>query len=53
VAPDFLGFGRSDKPLDDAWYSFQRHRAMLLAFVERLDPTNFLLVMQDWVACSA
>jgi pimeloyl-ACP methyl ester carboxylesterase len=48
MAPDFLVFGRSDKPVDDAWYSFQRHRAMLLAFVERLDPTNFLLVMQDW-----
>lgn len=48
VAPDFLGFGRSDKPVDDAWYSFERHRAMLLAFVERLDLKNVLLVVQDW-----
>jgi haloalkane dehalogenase len=48
VAPDFLGFGRSDKPVDDGWYSFDRHRAMLLAFVERLDLRKVLLVVQDW-----
>lgn len=48
VAPDFFGFGRSDKPTDDAWYSFDRHRAMLLAFVEKLDLKNVLLVVQDW-----
>ena len=48
VTPDFFGFGRSDKPTDDAWYSFDRHRAMLLAFVEKLDLKNVLLVVQDW-----
>jgi haloalkane dehalogenase len=26
VAPDWFGFGRSDKPEDDPWYSFERHR---------------------------
>ncbi len=30
VAPDWFGFGRSDKPEDDAWYSFERHRASML-----------------------
>jgi pimeloyl-ACP methyl ester carboxylesterase len=48
VAPDFFGFGRSDKPADDAWYTFDRHRATMLAFVERLEPRNVLLVVQDW-----
>jgi haloalkane dehalogenase len=48
VAPDFFGFGRSDKPDDDGWYSFERHRATLLAFVEALALTNVLLVVQDW-----
>jgi pimeloyl-ACP methyl ester carboxylesterase len=48
VAPDLFGFGRSDKPDDDAWYTFDRHRAMLLAFVERLDLHDVLLVVQDW-----
>jgi pimeloyl-ACP methyl ester carboxylesterase len=48
VAPDLIGFGRSDKPVDPAWHSFERHREMLLRFVERLDLRNVLLVVQDW-----
>jgi pimeloyl-ACP methyl ester carboxylesterase len=48
VAPDLFGFGRSDKPDDDAWYTFTRHRQSLLAFVERLDLRNVTLVVQDW-----
>jgi len=48
VAPDFPGFGRSDKPVDDATYSFDFHRAFLLDFVERLDLQNVTLVVQDW-----
>jgi len=47
VAPDFFGFGRSDKPAD-GWYSFERHRDAMLAFVERLDLRNVMLVCQDW-----
>jgi pimeloyl-ACP methyl ester carboxylesterase len=47
VAPDFLGFGRSDKPAD-GWYSFERQRDSMLAFVERLDLRNVMLVCQDW-----
>ncbi len=48
VAPDLLGFGRSDKPADEAAHSFDFHRAMLLDFVERLDLKNVMLVVQDW-----
>jgi pimeloyl-ACP methyl ester carboxylesterase len=48
VAPDLIGFGRSDKPVDAAWHTFERHRTMLLRFVERLDLKNILLVCQDW-----
>lgn len=48
VAPDFLGFGRSDKPVDDAVYTFDFHRNMLLAFIERLDLRDITLVVQDW-----
>jgi haloalkane dehalogenase len=32
VAPDFFGFGRSDKPADNAIYTFDFHRNSLLAF---------------------
>ncbi len=48
VAPDLVGFGRSDKPADVAWHSFERHRDILLRFVERLDLRDILLVCQDW-----
>jgi haloalkane dehalogenase len=48
VAPDFPGFGRSDKPAEDATYTFDFHRQALLDFVEALDLRNIVLVVQDW-----
>ena len=48
IAPDWLGFGRSDKPVDDAVYTFDFHRNMLLAFIQKLDLKNITLVCQDW-----
>jgi haloalkane dehalogenase len=48
VAPDLLGFGRSDKPVKQSDYSFTFHRNYLLALVERLDLKNITLVVQDW-----
>jgi haloalkane dehalogenase len=48
VAPDFFGFGRSDKPADDGVYTFSFHRNALLRLVERLDLRNVTLVCQDW-----
>lgn len=48
VAPDLIGFGRSDKPLQESAHSFDLHRGMLLSFIEKLDLKNILLVCQDW-----
>jgi len=48
VAPDVIGFGRSDKPKKDSFHSFSVHRQMLLELVERLDLHNIVLVVQDW-----
>jgi pimeloyl-ACP methyl ester carboxylesterase len=48
VAVDMFGFGRSDKPVDDATYTYHFHRNALLAFVEKLDLKNICLVCQDW-----
>ena len=48
IAPDFIGFGRSDKPADEAVYTFAFHRAFLLEVIERLDLKNITLVVQDW-----
>lgn len=48
VAPDLVGFGKSDKPKKDAAHSFGWHRQVLLEFVERLDLNAVVLVVQDW-----
>lgn len=48
IAPDLLGFGRSDKPVNQSDYSFHFHRNYLLALVERLNLQNVTLVVQDW-----
>ena len=48
VAPDLIGFGRSDKPKKDAAHTFGWHRQVLLEFVERLDLADVVLVVQDW-----
>src|SRR3974390_2210511 len=48
VAPDFLGFARSDKPVKDTVYTFGFPRDMLLRLIERLDLRNVTLVVQDW-----
>ena len=48
VAPDLIGFGRSDKPKREAAHSFRWHREVLLELVERLDLQRVVLVVQDW-----
>lgn len=48
VAPDLIGFGRSDKPKKESAHSFSWHRQVLLEFVEALDLQRIALVVQDW-----
>jgi haloalkane dehalogenase len=48
VAPDFIGFGRSDKPEDQSLYTFDFHRQFLLDLVSKLDLKRITLVVQDW-----
>jgi haloalkane dehalogenase len=48
VAPDFFGFGRSDKPVEDSAYSFGFHRGSLTGFLDHMELTRFTLVVQDW-----
>jgi pimeloyl-ACP methyl ester carboxylesterase len=48
IAPDLLGFGRSDKPVDEGVYTFTFHRGMLKALIERLNLQRITLVCQDW-----
>ncbi len=48
VAPDLIGFGKSDKPTDESVFTFRFHRDYLLALIEHLDLRNITLVCQDW-----
>ncbi len=48
VAPDFIGFGKSDKVTDEAFYTFDMHRQFLLDFIERLDLRDIAIAVQDW-----
>ncbi len=48
VAPDYFGFGRSDKPTDPGWYSYDGHYQALERFVLQLDLRDTTVVVQDW-----
>ncbi|HET7483239.1 MAG TPA: haloalkane dehalogenase [Actinomycetota bacterium] len=48
VAPDLIGFGRSDKPTDRDWYSYDRHTDSVVQLIEQLDLNGVTLVVHDW-----
>lgn len=48
IAPDLIGFGKSDKPVSIGDYSYQRHLDWLLSLINVLDLDNITLVCQDW-----
>lgn len=48
LAPDFIGFGRSDKYTEHEEYSFEMHMDTLKAFIDALSLENITLVVQDW-----
>jgi haloalkane dehalogenase len=48
IAPDLPGFGRSDKPIDIDWYSYDRHTAAMIALFEELDVRDATIVVHDW-----
>ncbi len=48
VVPDMAGFGRSDKPIDREWYSYDRHCETLGELLSGLDLHNATVVVQDW-----
>jgi haloalkane dehalogenase len=48
IAPDLPGFGRSDKPTDVGWYSYDRHSNSVGQLLEYLDLTNATIVVHDW-----
>ena len=48
IAPDLVGFGKSDKPTDIGWYSYDRHTEVMTGLLEQLELEGATLVVHDW-----
>jgi haloalkane dehalogenase len=48
ICPDLAGFGRSDKPTDRGWYTYDRHVELMTRLLEELDVQDAVAVVQDW-----
>jgi haloalkane dehalogenase len=48
IAPDYFGFGRSDKPVPREFYTYDTHCESIIELVTRLDLSEITVVMQDW-----
>ncbi len=48
IAPDLAGFGRSDKPTDLDWYSYDRHTELTATLLDDLDVRGATIVVHDW-----
>ena len=48
IAPDLIGFGRSDKPAERGDYTYERHVAWMTTWLEALDLRDITLFCQDW-----
>jgi haloalkane dehalogenase len=48
IVPDYAGFGRSDKPTDRRWYTFDRHSELVAKVLGALDLQQATAVVQDW-----
>jgi haloalkane dehalogenase len=48
ICPDYAGFGRSDKPTDRRWYTYDRHVELMSDLLGSLDLSEATVVVQDW-----
>jgi haloalkane dehalogenase len=48
ICPDYAGFGRSDKPTDRRWYSYDRHLEYTAGLLAALDLRDVTVIVQDW-----
>jgi haloalkane dehalogenase len=48
VCPDLVGFGRSDKPTDQAWYTYERHVEVVTRHLDQVELDDVTVVVQDW-----
>ncbi len=48
VCPDLVGFGRSDKPTDQDWYTYERHVEYVTGHLEQIELSDVTVVVADW-----
>jgi haloalkane dehalogenase len=48
VCPDYPGFGRSDKPAERSWYTYDRHVDYMTGLLAQIDLRDATVVVQDW-----
>jgi haloalkane dehalogenase len=48
ICPDYAGFGRSDKPTELGWYTYDRHVELVTQVLDTLDLRGVTAVVQDW-----
>ena len=48
IVPDLVGFGKSDKPINQEDYTYEKHVGWVSSFIESLDLKNINLFCQDW-----
>ncbi|MBL7177135.1 MAG: alpha/beta fold hydrolase [Desulfobacteraceae bacterium] len=48
IAPDHIGFGKSDKVIDDDWYTIELHSRSITDLIQHLDLTDITVFVQDW-----
>jgi haloalkane dehalogenase len=48
IAPDYIGFGRSDKVVEEEWYVIERHVETVAHLIEELALRDIVLICQDW-----
>ena len=48
ICPDYAGFGRSDKPTEQGWYTYDRHVELMSQLLGGLDLRDATVVVQDW-----
>jgi haloalkane dehalogenase len=48
ICPDYAGFGRSDKPTDRGWYTYDGHVKLMTSLLDGLDLRGTTVVVQDW-----
>jgi haloalkane dehalogenase len=48
VCPDLVGFGRSDKPTEQDWYTYERHVDHVTRHLEQIELSDVTVVVQDW-----